>query len=690
MRQRVLPLLVAGALALSTVLFAALVQAADTGTIEGKVNLPIGHTWDPDGSDYGSVTAYLVDGTSLDWAGYGEIQSDGTYTVTDLGLDQQYVVCVTTVNIHVDPGDLMTTCHGGFSSLENWLTELDSAMTPVVVPAVPGTLANLNIDMVAAATISGTVYRPDTTPYPGDSSGMALYEIDGNGTMSRVDDVPIEADGSYSFVVVPGASYAIVADAIGYPATWLGGYVGVEEPTLPDPLVTVVTAPASGQTLSGQDITLTQGFSISGSLDYVILDSDYPSAQVYAMAVGTDGTTYYYGKGVYINGPGAYQIDGLIPGVSYIVCANTSLYSSETCYPGAVVPQDLLSLPHDQVTGVTEVTHPTPGGMVSGIDFEMIEQVTITGSVSPDSVWENVLIYACPVFTLGGQDYFLVSPMKRQVVDVDGHFTFTVDAGWDYVIFAQPDGHTDAAWYGGYIGDSGYINEHNQCDCGFLPSYYVLPDSPLITLVSAAPGQTISDVDLAFGQVGPVMVTIVVDGVNTVITVAPDGTVVLPTPTKAGFTFVGWFTDLDDPGSQFSAATPVTSDLTLYAKWAPTSVTPLGTVSSVTAVAVSGTGDPGSVVTVTFPNGATRTVTVGAAGIWSVPTPVGVSSGKIVVVITDPVTGATSTLTLDFKAPVAVLTGGAAAYPVGGLLVLIVSGFSIVVGVALMRRSLLT
>ena len=33
---------------------------------------------------------------------------------------------------------------------------------------------------------------------------------------------------------------------------------------------------------------------------------------------------------------------------------------------------------------------------------------------------------------------------------------------------------------------------------------------------------------------------------------------------------------------------------------------------------------------------------------------------------------------------------GAVAYPVGGLLVLMVSGLSIVAGVALMRRSLLT
>ena len=122
------------------------------------------------------------------------------------------------------------------------------------------------------------------------------------------------------------------------------------------------------------------------------------------------------------------------------------------------------------------------------------------------------------------------------------------------MVIGVADGYTDV-WYGGYVGDSGVPGSDDAA----------LPDSPLITLVSGSPGQTISNVDLVFGQVGPVTVTIVIDGVSTVIPVAPDGTVVLPTPTKAGFTFVGWFTDLNDPDSQFSASTPVTSDLTLYA-----------------------------------------------------------------------------------------------------------------------------
>jgi uncharacterized repeat protein (TIGR02543 family) len=41
----------------------------------------------------------------------------------------------------------------------------------------------------------------------------------------------------------------------------------------------------------------------------------------------------------------------------------------------------------------------------------------------------------------------------------------------------------------------------------------------------------------------------------------------LPTATKSGYTFDGWFTQINGGGSQFTAGTPVNGNITVYAKW---------------------------------------------------------------------------------------------------------------------------
>jgi uncharacterized repeat protein (TIGR02543 family) len=41
----------------------------------------------------------------------------------------------------------------------------------------------------------------------------------------------------------------------------------------------------------------------------------------------------------------------------------------------------------------------------------------------------------------------------------------------------------------------------------------------------------------------------------------------LPTPTRVGYIFGGWYTATSGGGTQYTATTVVTSNLTLYAKW---------------------------------------------------------------------------------------------------------------------------
>jgi uncharacterized repeat protein (TIGR02543 family) len=51
------------------------------------------------------------------------------------------------------------------------------------------------------------------------------------------------------------------------------------------------------------------------------------------------------------------------------------------------------------------------------------------------------------------------------------------------------------------------------------------------------------------------------------VTCAPNTTVVLPSPTRDGYVFDGWYTEKKGGGAQFTAASVVTADITVYAKW---------------------------------------------------------------------------------------------------------------------------
>ncbi|MDR2192863.1 MAG: InlB B-repeat-containing protein [Treponema sp.] len=107
---------------------------------------------------------------------------------------------------------------------------------------------------------------------------------------------------------------------------------------------------------------------------------------------------------------------------------------------------------------------------------------------------------------------------------------------------------------------------------------------------------------------------------------------ILPAPTKTGYDFGGWYTAQHGGGTPFTAATPVTAALTVYAKWtAPVPQVTGVTVSPGSATvsrgqtrtftaAVQGTGDPAQTVTWSVEGGGSGTsitsggtLTVGAA-----------------------------------------------------------------------------
>jgi uncharacterized repeat protein (TIGR02543 family) len=89
------------------------------------------------------------------------------------------------------------------------------------------------------------------------------------------------------------------------------------------------------------------------------------------------------------------------------------------------------------------------------------------------------------------------------------------------------------------------------------------------------------------------------------VTIPATNVVTLPTaPTKTGYTFSGWYTAINGGGTQFTAATPVTANITVYAKW--TGITHTVTFDSQSASVPA--------------NPTTKTVTIPATNVVTLPT----------------------------------------------------------------------
>lgn len=83
----------------------------------------------------------------------------------------------------------------------------------------------------------------------------------------------------------------------------------------------------------------------------------------------------------------------------------------------------------------------------------------------------------------------------------------------------------------------------------------------------------------------------------------------LPTPTRDGYTFLGWNTAADGSGTAFTAETVVTESLTVYAQWRQN-----GSVG-ISASPASLTGGGTTTLTVTTPDPANTTVTCNVSGV---------------------------------------------------------------------------
>ena len=612
--------------------------------ITGKVTLPSGYTLSSDYSSAGYVQASEVvrndDGTvSLGGGVSGSIAPDGTYRISGLKADTPYVVFVTPSSLSLSKGqytDLLTVAYGGYTSASSLYYSSTDLTDPLIgrVTLPVGQTKTVNLAMPAGGKITGTLYMPDgKTPVDTSANYAYVYCVSvddyNNGYVYSGNSGQIASDGTYSCAGVPGKAYVIRAEANGYPDVWRGQYVG-DTPTLPDSKVTQVTAPAAGKTVSAQDITLVDGSSISGKLIYDV-DPTNPYANVQACTVSTDGTLSNCQYTSNIGTDGSFTINGMVPGSKVVLQGNASGYMT-TWYGGVISNNpDTLSL--------KTVTAAQAGKSVTGVTITLGKPVTITGTISPESVYTSsvtnntsLTVYACPTYTQDGQGYYrtsvggyygggrsalpagnfgvniVVGPddpnqsSNGRTVDssctptgvssTDGTYSMQVAPGVDYVVFAQATGFIDA-WHGGLLADSGLTWDTNAPDS-------VLPASGY-TLVSGKAGDTLKNVDITFGQ----SVTVTFDageGLPTMLTrLTPvDETVTLPSnPTRDGYVFGGWYTEANGAGSKFTADTVVSASQTVYAYWVQnvpqfkvTFVDGQGNTLSVTEVVQGGAATP--------------------------------------------------------------------------------------------------
>ncbi len=88
--------------------------------------------------------------------------------------------------------------------------------------------------------------------------------------------------------------------------------------------------------------------------------------------------------------------------------------------------------------------------------------------------------------------------------------------------------------------------------------------------------------------------------VGSISNIASGATVALPAaPTKSGYTFAGWYTSVNGGGTQFTASTAVTANITVYANWTANTYTV--TFNSQGGSAVGSISNIASGATVTLP-----------------------------------------------------------------------------------------
>jgi uncharacterized repeat protein (TIGR02543 family) len=536
----------------------------------GKVTMP-GHTLPSNDSWYGWVEACGFEGSDLiDCVSSGWIEEDGSYTIDDVKPGTEYYIFVEIGGDYLN--EYLMTGYDGWAGLRPSFADQKTITSPN-----PGESKTVNITMKKASYIEGTVYLPDGET-PAENLGIEYCWYEG----SEVDcEYSWSDSGSYSLRVVPGVEYFISAYVNGYPQTWYGDEpLGLSDDPKGDGVPAIV-APAEGATLGKNNITLTEGVSISGNIDVKAVSGTSESVIVTVTACYYLQVTEELSncQQVVIDGVGGqYTIQGLLPGKPHVVFAEGIETCGGDCY-------DTVTERSWHGGGVgwgpnvvkTVFTTPKAGSpTLTGKDITLWDPSYLTGKVVPSSLAGDAQVWLCPVYMDGSQSYYgqnkwyANEPIKPGVwsdcwpldIDETGEYGSYINPGYDWVVIGQAPGYTDT-WHGGYVGDSGLVEQDK-------PVSTVVPNGA--TILTFKPGETKTNVDVIFGNSVSVsynanggsgtMSSQSVDEGSSV-TLAANGF------TYANVNFDGWNTKADGSGTPYKAGESITptANLTLYAQW---------------------------------------------------------------------------------------------------------------------------
>ncbi|WP_162256304.1 carboxypeptidase regulatory-like domain-containing protein [Arthrobacter sp. Soil736] len=308
-------------------------NAADLSdaSISGKVTAPAG-------VDLAAtqVYAYAADGHS--YTGYGQLNGDGSYTVTGLPAGSYKVQ--------------FTGSNSG--ALDQWYsgsTSFDSA-TPVTLSAGQS-LTGVDVVLVKGASISGKV----TVPAGADVTGV--------GVMALATESPwqngygqVNADGTYTLRGRPAGSYRVQfsGNNSGAASQWYGG-------AATSSAATPVTLTA-GQDLANINATLVRGASISGTVT-APAGVDPSRGQVNFVLPGGS-----WQNSVQIGSDGTYKVSGLPAGSYKVQFSGNSGGSLDQWYPGAASFETGTMLTLNE------------GDDLTGIDATLVKGASISGTVT--------------------------------------------------------------------------------------------------------------------------------------------------------------------------------------------------------------------------------------------------------------------------------------------------------------------
>ncbi|WIH75152.1 BapA/Bap/LapF family large adhesin [Acinetobacter baumannii] len=583
---------------------------------------------DPAGNTSGPATA-VVDAVAPTVALDDVLTNDSTPALTGTVNDP-----TATVVVNVDGVDYPAVNNGDgtWTLADNTLPTLADGPHTITVTATDAA-GNVGTDTgvvtvdTAAPNTAGVTFTIDSVTA---DNVINASEAAGNVTITGVlKNIPADATNTAVTVVINGVTYNATVDKTA--GTWTvsvpgSGLVADADKTI-DAKVTFTDAAGNSSTVNDTQI--------------YTLDTAAPAAPVIDPVNGTDPITGTAEPGstvtvTYPNGDTATVVAG--PDGSWSV-PNPGLNDGDEVEAIATDPAGNPSLPG---TAIVDAVAPTVA-----LDDVLTNDSTpaLTGTVSDPT--------ATVVVNVDGVDYPAVN-------NGDGTWTLA-----DNTLPALTDGpHTITVTATDAAGNAG-------TDTGVVTVDTAAPNTAGVTFsVDPVTSDNVINASEASGNVTitGVLKSIPADATNTAVTVVINGVTYNATVDKAAGTWTvsvpgsGLVADADKTidakvtftdaaGNSSSVNDTQTYTLDTTAPNAPV-IDPVNGTDPIT-----GTAEPGSTVTVTYPNGTTATVVAGPDGTWTVPNP-GLNDGDTVTAVTEDPAGNTSgpaTAVVDAVAPTVAL-----------------------------------